>query len=304
MAVHPAVEAIQRRLPGLYRRLIPLSRVATRSWGKPVQVLRARLGLPPGADPVHAGQFSPELVLAMFSRVLAEPQPDWPPNTVVTGAVSYDKVLGGLPAALSAFLDRGPAPVVFTLGTSAVATAAQFYRTSLDAARDAGARSVLLIGRDDGNRPELRRSDDVFVADWAPHSELFARSAVVVHQGGAGTLHTALASGRPMIVVPHAHDQGDNAVRAARQGVARVVFPSQYRRSVVRDHISALMSEPAWSAPRVKSPRGCGPNTERNGRPMPSKPWPDKPTFPPDALSDALTVDNKTVISCCCRPSR
>jgi rhamnosyltransferase subunit B len=265
MAVHPAVEAIQRRLPGLYRRLIPLSRVATRSWGKPVQVLRARLGLPPGADPVHAGQFSPELVLAMFSRVLAEPQPDWPPNTVVTGAVSYDKVLGGLPAALSAFLDRGPAPVVFTLGTSAVAaaTAAQFYRTSLDAARDAGARSVLLIGRDDGNRPELRRSDDVFVADWAPHSELFARSAVVVHQGGAGTLHTALASGRPMIVVPHAHDQGDNAVRAARQGVARVVFPSQYRRSVVRDHISALMSEPAWEraasevAARVRAEHGA-----------------------------------------------
>jgi rhamnosyltransferase subunit B len=66
-----------------------------------------------------------------------------------------------------------------------------------------------------------------------------------------------------MIVVPHAHDQGDNAVRAARQGVARVVFPSQYRRSVVRDHISALMSEPAWEraasevAARVRAERGA-----------------------------------------------
>ena len=248
IAVHPLVAAIQRNLPGLYRRTIPLAHVATRSWGEPVRALRVKLRLPPGSDPVHSGQFSPRLVLAMFSRVLAEPQPDWPPNTVVTGAVSWDKVLGGLPPALSAFLDAGAPPVVFTLGTSAVAgaTAARFYRTSLEAAREAGVRSVLLIGKNVDNRPASAHGDDVFVADWAPHSELFARAALIVHQGGAGTLHTALASGRPMIIGPHAHDQGDNAVRAARNGVAKVVFPTEYRRSVVRDNIRALTSDPAW----------------------------------------------------------
>jgi rhamnosyltransferase subunit B len=265
MAVHPLVDALRRRFPQLYRQMIPLTRVATRSWGKPVHALRARLGLPPGPDPVHAGQFSPHLVLAMFSRVLAEPQPDWPPNTIVTGAVSYDKVLGGLPPALESFLDAGPAPVVFTLGTAAVgaAGAAQFFRTSLEAARGAGARSVLLVGRDDGNRPDFGNADDVFAAEWAPHSELFARAAVIVHQGGAGTLHTAMASGRPMIVVPYAHDQGDNAVRAARNGIAKVVFPTQYKAPVVRDHIRALTADPVWSraagevAARVRAERGA-----------------------------------------------
>ena len=264
MAVHPLAESLQRKLPGVYRRMIPLARVATRSWGKPVHALRAKLGLPPGPDPVHAGQFSPHLVLAMFSQVLATPQPDWPPNTVVTGAVSYDKVLGGLSPALNAFLDAGPAPIVFTLGTSAVgaATAAQFFRTSLEAARAAGARSVLLVGRDDGNRPDFGKADDTFVTDWAPHSELFARAAVIVHQGGAGTLHTSMASGRPMIIVPHAHDQGDNAVRAARRGIAKVVFPTQYRVALVRDHVRTLMTEPSWAraagevAGMVRSERG------------------------------------------------
>ena len=105
---------------------------------------------------------------------------------------------------------------------------------------------MLLIGKNVDNRPASAHGDDVFVADWAPHSELFARAALIVHQGGAGTLHTALASGRPMIIVPHAHDQGDNAVRAARNGVAKVVFPTEYRRSVVRDNIRALTSDPAW----------------------------------------------------------
>jgi UDP:flavonoid glycosyltransferase YjiC (YdhE family) len=167
---------------------------------------------------------------------------------VVTGAVSYDAVHGGLPDELQEFLDAGAPPVVFTLGTSAVAaaSASRFYQTSLEAATDAGARSVLLVGRDDGHRPDVRGRSDVFVAEWAPHSELFPRAAAIVHQGGAGTLHTALASGRPMLIVPHAHDQGDNAVRSARLGVARVVFPSQYKRQVVRDHLRALLTEPSY----------------------------------------------------------
>ena len=254
MAVHPAAAALQRTFPGLYRRMVPLARVATRRWTPQVAQLRARLGLPPGPDPVHAGQFSPHLNLAMFSPVLAEPQPDWPAHIVVTGAVSYDAVLGGLPEDLTRFLDSGPPPVVFTLGTSAVATAsaARFYEVSIEATHDLGARAVLLVGKG-SPRPNLRGRSEVFVADWAPHSELFARASVVVHQGGAGTLHTALAAGRPMLVVPHAHDQGDNAVRAARLGVARVVFPSQYRRNRVREHLRALLTESSWqeSATRV-----------------------------------------------------
>src|SRR6185503_9711403 len=38
------------------------------------------------------GAVLPHLNLALFSRVLAQPQPDWPVQTVVTGAVQYDAV--------------------------------------------------------------------------------------------------------------------------------------------------------------------------------------------------------------------
>lgn len=250
MAVHPLVAALQRSFPGAYRQLIPLARVATRGWTPQVRVLRDRLGLPRGADPVHGGQFSQNLVLAMFSRVLAAPQPDWPASTVVTGAVSYDAVHGGMPDHVARFLDAGPPPVVFTLGSAAVAAehAPHFYQASVDAAADAGLRAVLLVGMHDGHRPEIRRHGDVCVADWAPHSELFARASVVVHQGGAGTLHTALRAGRPMLVVPFAHDQGDNAVRAARLGVARLEFPTRYRRRQVAEHLRALVDQPGYSA--------------------------------------------------------
>jgi rhamnosyltransferase subunit B len=244
MAVHPVVAAIQRRLPGFYRQLIPLSRVATRNWSPQVAALRKRLGLPPGADPVHGGQFSPYLNLAMFSPMLAAPQDDWPTHTVATGAVTYDAVHGGMSRPLEEFLDAGPAPVVFTLGSSAVASkhAPRFYQASVDAAVDVGARAVLLIGQHDGHMPDTRGRSDVFIAEWAPHSALFERALVTVHQGGAGTLHTALSSGKPMLIVPFAHDQGDNAVRSVRLGVARTLFPGQYRRKAVARHLADLMS--------------------------------------------------------------
>lgn len=246
MAVHPAFAALQDKMPWLYAQTVPLAKVATKSWGGAVHKLRERLGLPKGQDPVHGGQFSPYLNLAMFSRVLAEPQSDWPPGTVVTGAVSYDAVHGGMPPALHEFLVAGSPPIVFTLGSSAIASewAPRFYQASADAAADVGARAVLLIGQHDGHRPDLNRRSDVFVAEWAPHSDLFPRASIIVHQGGAGTLHTALASGHPMLIVPFAHDQGDNAVRSVRLGVARMQFPSRYSRKTVAQHLRALDAVP------------------------------------------------------------
>ena len=94
---------------------------------KPVFDLRRELGLPPGDHPLFEGQFSPALTLALFSRVLAAPQPDWPPNVSVTGFVFYNGP-DALQPELEAFLNAGDSPVVFTLGTSAVAAAGNFMK--------------------------------------------------------------------------------------------------------------------------------------------------------------------------------
>jgi len=244
VVAHPVIAALDRRWPGATGWTIPLGRMITRSWGEPVQALRRKLGLPRGGHPIYEGQFSPHLNLALFSRVLAEPQPDWPARTIVTGAISYDAVHGGLPPDLATFLDAGPPPVVFTLGSAAVSVkrAPQFYEISAAAATALGVRAVLLVGSSAENRPAVD-SSQVFVTEWAPHSELFHRAAAVVHQGGAGTLHTALASGHPMIVVPFAHDQPDNAARVERLGVARTIYPQQYTASRVRETLASLLAD-------------------------------------------------------------
>src|SRR5262249_15866724 len=154
--------------------------------------------------------------LALFSRLLGDKQLDWPPQTVITGFPFYDQDGdAGMPAELAAFLDAGPPPIVFTLGSSAVQDAGLFYEPTIAPARQLGRRAVLLVGKDSSNRP-ASLPEGMLAVDYAPFSELFPQAAAIVHQGGVGTTAQAMRSGRPMLVMPYAHDQPDNAARIVR----------------------------------------------------------------------------------------
>jgi rhamnosyltransferase subunit B len=240
----PLAAALHRYNPALMRPVNAIGRWLAGRWCEPVQTFRQSLGLPRGANPMVAGQFSPHLNLALFSSVLAAPQPDWPPHTVITGHIPHDAVHGDLPAEVEDFLAAGPPPVVFTLGSSAVGlpSAAHFYDVSAAAIHALGLRAILLVGRSPENKPAIL-SGDVLVTEWAPHSALFPRARAIVHQGGAGTLHTALVSGKPMVVVPFAFDQPDNAARVERLGVARVIYPQQYSARRLKDTLEQLLGD-------------------------------------------------------------
>lgn len=238
----PHLNALPFLGPGLNRTALALARLATRHWMAPVAQLRAELGLARGAHPLFAGQYSPFGTLAMFSRTLAAPQSDWPPHVALTGCAFYNDATS-LDPALESFLVSGPPPVVFTLGTSAVNAAGGFYHESVAAIAELGVRAVLLTGGHEQNRPTGSLPDSVLPVDRAPHQLLFPRAAAIVHQVGAGTLGQALRSGKPMLCVPHAHDQHDNAARATRLGVARTLFPRRYQARRVAAELGALLDE-------------------------------------------------------------
>jgi UDP:flavonoid glycosyltransferase YjiC (YdhE family) len=261
----PGVVHLTERSPMVARVLGRAARAATRSWMKPVYDLRSELGLAPGEHPIFEGQHSPRLVLALFSRVLGEPQPDWPPNVCITGGVRYDEPSAGdaMSPELRAFLDDGPPPVVFTLGSAAVGAAGSFFEESARAAIALERRAVLVFGRYDENRPKLRLPDDVLLTEYAPYSQLMPRAAAVVHQGGAGTTHQALAAGHPELIVPFAHDQPDNAHRVERLGIAKVIYPGAYRADRVQQALRTLLDDPTFASraaivgEKVRSERGA-----------------------------------------------
>jgi UDP:flavonoid glycosyltransferase YjiC (YdhE family) len=223
-----------------------LARFVTRKWPEPVYELRRELGLPLGRNPIFDAKHSPNLVLALFSRVLGTEQKDWPENTLITGFCCYDADAGNaaLPAQLEEFLAAGEPPVVFTLGSAAVLAAGDFYEQSARAAKKLGVRAVLLVGTDPRNRPQQELPDSICLAEYAPYSGLFPRASLVVHQGGVGTTAQCLRAGRPMLIMPYSHDQPDNARRMKRIGVARVIQRSQYKPWRVARRVRAMLADP------------------------------------------------------------
>ncbi|MCL6502634.1 MAG: glycosyltransferase [Pirellulales bacterium] len=220
---------------------------------------RRLLGLPPVRRLLEWWN-SPQCVIGLFPSWFAPPQPDWPPQAVLADFPRFDESgVQQLDAEAVDFLAAGPPPIVFTPG-SGMQHAHRFFEVSAEVCRRLRERGVLL-SRHAGQIP-AHLPPGVKWFSYLPFSWILPRARAVVHHGGVGSLAQALAAGIPQIIVPLAYDQPDNAVRAVRLGVARVVRPGAYRvRRVARllqeligsDQVARRAGE---AAERVKSGPG------------------------------------------------
>jgi UDP:flavonoid glycosyltransferase YjiC (YdhE family) len=246
----PWLYQLMRLSPWVGRGVMALARVKLDQLTQPVYELRAELGLPRGDQPILGGQHSPACVLALFSKLLAQPQPDWPENTTVTGFPFYDRFdfygVTGMPDGLHEFLGAGEPPIVFTLGSSAYWVAENFYRDSIEAAQALGRRALLLIGHQ-RNLPSGPLPAGVAAFEYAPYSEVLPRACAIVHQGGVGTTGQGLRSGRPVLILPHAHDQFDNAARVVRLGCGRSLPRPDYDARTATEELRLLLDDPRYA---------------------------------------------------------
>lgn len=252
--------------------VVQLVRVMTKSWAKPLHSLRSELKLPPlKGHPLVDDKYSPYLVLAMFSSAYAQPQSDWPNNTVLAGFPFYDGSYQAnnqsahlpdtpaLSADIEQFLQNGTPPIVFTLGSAAVATPGHFYLDSIQSAKQLNRRAILLMGDND---PPTDLPSNILAVGYVPHSQIFPRACAIVHQGGIGTTAQALRAGKPTLIVPYSHDQPDNAARAKRLGPSLTVNRGRYSASTATQYLNQLLSKPSYQkdareiATKIKTENG------------------------------------------------
>jgi rhamnosyltransferase subunit B len=117
----------------------------------------------------------------------------------------------------------------------------------LSAARHLNRRAVFLIGRDTRNQLTSALPDTMISASYAPFSAIFPRAAAIVHQGGIGTTGQALRAGKPMLIMPHAFDQPDNADRIKRLGVGLTVPRAKYSTKTAVKTLHRLLNDPSFS---------------------------------------------------------
>ena len=205
----------------------------------PINTLRASLGLAPVQGIFKSYVQSPQLVMGLFPGWFGPVQPDWPPNTHIVGFVLHDdrsrRTIG---ADVQEFLAAGPPPLLFTPG-SAAATLGEFFRQSVEACRIGGFRALLVT-----NYPEQLPHDlppTVQAFSYLPFGEILPQCAALVYPGGIGTLAQAIHAGIPHLIVPHGHDQPDNAFRIERLGLGTSIYPEKYKAPRVADALTRLL---------------------------------------------------------------
>lgn len=212
-------------------------------YGPRINRVRRAHGLPHRSARLmlESGRTAP-LTLCCYAPEFGPLPPDAPPQALVVGFPVFDSESGAaaqLPAEVEAFLDAGPPPLIFTLGSFAVHAAGNFYAEAMAAARRLGQRAILLTG----GPLAIDGGEDVLCVPYAPHSLLFPRASAIIHHGGAGTTGQALRAGKPQIVVPHMGDQFDNGWRIERMGVGRNLPASRFSAARVVPMLAALMAD-------------------------------------------------------------
>lgn len=158
------------------------------------------------------------LHLIACSPSIVRVPPDLPTTAHVTGHWPPPAGEAALPEQLERFLADGSRPLVVTLGSMASGESGDVVNAVLAAAGELRVRAVVQEG---SPAPE----NEVVRVGAVEHRLLFPRAAVIVHHGGAGTTHAAVAAGVPSVVVPHVGDQRYWAARLQTLGVAAAPMP-------------------------------------------------------------------------------
>jgi sterol 3beta-glucosyltransferase len=228
-AAFPGVAAPDLPLGPLYRRATHALNTAVFKHGGRLLYRRVRAEnpeLPKLApwlfDGSSAGRFP---ILFAYSPHVLPPPPEWPPNATVTGYWVLPPREGWTaPESLSRFLDDGPPPVYFGVGSMRTQRMKDLARMAVEAMLATGQRGVLGVP---GEAMDDLPADRFRVVEGIPHSWLLPRMRMVIHHGGAGTTGAALRAGVPSVATPFTADQAFWARRIRRLGVGPAPVPAQ-----------------------------------------------------------------------------
>jgi len=112
---------------------------------------------------------------------------------------------------LLAFIESGPPPVYFGLGSTPQETAEELTKILEEVVEDLGIRIILSKGW--GCVGQNIPNGNIKVIEYSPHHKLFPLMSAVVHHGGSGTVHLGAWAGVPQLIVPQWADQYHHAQR-------------------------------------------------------------------------------------------
>ncbi|HET8979769.1 MAG TPA: nucleotide disphospho-sugar-binding domain-containing protein [Solirubrobacteraceae bacterium] len=218
---------------------------------------RRRLGLAP-AEHVHSG-LSRRLTLVGTLPQLEYPRP-WPVWAHVVGPLMWE------PPCAPIHPPPGDEPLVLVAPSTAQDPDHRLLRAALEGLAGEPVRVLATWNRRPLPGP-ARIAPNTRLVEWLSYSQTMPGCALVICHAGHGTLARALASGCPVVAIPHVGDMAENAARVDWAGAGvRVPWPllspltlrRAVRRALARPHVARRAAELAnWAAAHPAAPRAA-----------------------------------------------
>ncbi len=196
---------------------------------------RVSLGLPPTGR-LHGG-ISPRLCIVATFPQLEYPR-SWSEEVHVVGPLIWEPPFDSVPPPV------GGAPLVLVAPSTAQDPEHRLLRASLRGLAGEPVRVLASTNRKPFADP-VGPAPNTRLVEWLSYSRAMPGAALVICHAGHGTMARALASGCPVLAVPHSGDMGENAARADWAGAGvrlpwRLLSPCTLRLAARR-----ALSEPS-----------------------------------------------------------
>jgi len=208
----------------------------------PLEAHRARYGLTPDPDVAMSHRY---LTLRPFPPSFQDPVLPIAPTTHSVRPLLGDR--SGpeeLPPWVTTLPDR---PVIY-IGLGTVFNEPAIFRAFLTGLCDEALTVIVTVGRDQDPADYGPQTGHVHIERYIPLSLVLPYCDLVITNGGSGTLTAALAHGLPVVVVPVAADQPDNAARCAALGLGRLVVPANLTPETARQAVLTVLKDPRYRA--------------------------------------------------------
>jgi UDP:flavonoid glycosyltransferase YjiC (YdhE family) len=188
---------------------------------------RGKLGLPP-VQRFHGGLSQTLCMVGTFPQ-LEYPRP-WPPAVEVVGPLMWEPPFERIDP------PPGEEPLVLVAPSTAQDPDHRLLLAALDGLAGEPIRVLATWNRRPLPRP-ARVDANTRLVEWISYSQTMPRCALVICHAGHGTMVRALASGVPVLAVPHAGDMAENAARVDWAGAGvrlpwRLLGPRTLRMAV------------------------------------------------------------------------
>ncbi len=243
---------------------------------EPLHRQRAAHGLPPDPDLTMLNRY---LTLHPFPPTFHDPAGYLPPTMHFVRPTPEDRSGSEvLPRWVESLPDW---PVVY-VGLGTVYNQPEVFRAFIAGLRDEAVTLIVTVGRDQDPADYGPQPGNVHIERYIPLSLLLPHCDVVVTNGGSGTLTAALGHGLPVVVVPIAADQPQNAARCASLGVGVTIGPEERTPTAIRAAVREVLADPTYRQ-----------NTERLRDEMVALPGPEYAV----ALLERLAVEKRPLLT-------